>query len=1022
MDRVGLRRRLMAVVVGLVWTYGVGHLSAQQTVDGWINEWLIYPPILSGSGAAPGDEFIRLDYITDGDQVFESTMLPTDAFEVEPDYFGASAGQGLADPFAFPEFAVQFSADDTMNFDTIFGAATNCVVYSVVYVNNPQDTPINAVVELGSDDAVQVKVDDCEVHINNADRGFGNPGEVQDRASLILTPGAHRLLVKIFQGGGGYGFRLRFANEETGEPLSPDSDPAIELGLDPDDFGLESIEPGGIALRRTIDPKFVARLAEDNRSTITLTGSRTFPDLDGTTPVVVTEVLPDGITLVNGTAAPPPTRVDGQTLVWELEAGELEADGIEYELEVDQPGDYDVTGTYTVGEACTAATGGSSRIIAKSLAGILLGDVVGGGDGLGDPPPFKGINIDNGEFMDQATVDGMDFGTSEVDDPSENLNPSPVLDSDVINCVFFMNQEQPGGELDTDEMFLSLDEDGNPQVPYKFIDGDSTGVSWNGILSNNTHDRDKVTADNRTVFVGGDDAFATGVGVHASAGITFDLAAMREEYGEDRIDLVTGVVGMDQCSCGVTPTTNLYIIFSDDDGVVPIDEPQDPAVNPHDQDVFLMFEVQRTQGSLVSLRIPEEASYMTFATGRANADNCCDHGVFGDMRIVSENDLLSPPANLSCSVTDDGLELAWEHAGNKDEPFEITAGGRAIGSVPGDSLSTTVAFGSLPLGVLEISVSNSQGSTSCGFVNANEVHVNCGGPRLEDFVDGRTWEEDTSSSPSMFLVSGANTANFAAGFNPDFPDGQADTSLVEPDFTDDPSGSRLFATERWADGDVIYRMLTREGDYEVTLLFAEGCCSDGCEDIPDPALSLTNCRVFDIELNGTIVADQFAQHVEASVAAGIGLPNSSWGIALAKGPYRLEGVSEIEVAIRDLGGGNPPENASIKGISIVRVDVSGASRKPGDVNGDGNFNISDAVAHLNFLFGDARPADCYLVPDSDPPELTPAGHAILDFNGDGSSNISDAVGALGSLFGGGGAHVLGVDCAVVPGDCESNCQ
>ncbi len=556
-------------------------------------------------------------------------------------------------------------------------------------------------------------------------------------------------------------------------------------------------------------------------------------------------------------------------------------------------------------------------------------------------------------------------------------------------------------------------------MPYKFIDGDSGGVSWNGILSNNTHDRDKTTPDNRSVFVGGDDAFATGVGVHASAGITFDLAAMREVYGADSIDIVTGTVGIDQCTCALA---NLYIIFSDDTGVVPIEEEQDPAENPHDPDVFVLVNQRPRDGQLVTLKIPPEATYMTFATGDNDNQTCCDHGVFGDMRIVSESSLLAPPTNLRCSVGDDTLELAWDHSGNKDEPFEITANGQTIGSAPGDSLASTVGLGSLPVGALEIIVSNSQGSTSCGFLNDRQVHINCGGPRLENFVDGRTWLEDSSANPSIFLVTGGNTSNFATGFNPAFPNKQVDTSLVEPDFTDDPNVSKLFATERWADGDVVYRMLTREGDYEVTLLFAEGCCSDGCEDIPDPAQSATNCRVFDIELNGNVVEDQFSQHVEASMAAGLTLPNSTWGIALAKGPYLLEGVKEIEIAIRDLGAGTPPENASIKGISIVRAGAGGAPLKPGAVNGDSGFNISDPVAHLNFLFGGAALPGCYVVPGSNPVTLTAAGTAILDFNGDGGSNIADAVAALNFLFGGGGGPALGDDCVTIEGACLDNCQ
>ena len=94
--------------------------------------------------------------------------------------------------------------------------------------------------------------------------------------------------------------------------------------------------------------------------------------------------------------------------------------------------------------------------------------------------------------------------------------------------------------------------------------------------------------------------------------------------------------------------------------------------------------------------------------------------------------------------------------------------------------------------------------------------------------------------------------------------------------------------------------------------------------------------------------------------------------------------------------------------------------KPGDVNGDGTFNISDPVAHLGFLFAGDLLGDCFLVPDSE--ELSPAGLLILDFNGDGGSNITDAVAALSGLFGGGAPHALGTDCVNVEGGCTSNCD
>ena len=79
------------------------------------------------------------------------------------------------------------------------------------------------------------------------------------------------------------------------------------------------------------------------------------------------------------------------------------------------------------------------------------------------------------------------------------------------------------------------------------------------------------------------------------------------------------------------------------------------------------------------------------------------------------------------------------------------------------------------------------------------------------------------------------------------------------------------------------------------------------------------------------------------------------------------------------------------------------------------------MAHLNFLFASEAIPACYVVPGADPVELTPAGLAILDFNGDGGSNIADAVASLSFLFGGGNPPALGEDCALIAGDCVSNC-
>jgi hypothetical protein len=146
-----------------------------------------------------------------------------------------------------------------------------------------------------------------------------------------------------------------------------------------------------------------------------------------------------------------------------------------------------------------------------------------------------------------------------------------------------------------------------------------------------------------------------------------------------------------------------------------------------------------------------------------------------------------------------------------------------------------------------------------------------------------------------------------------------------------------------------------------------------------------------------------------------------------------QGRNRIMVKVFEGGGGTGFrlrfEDFGVAITDGLEIDLSpeappppGARLKPGDVNGDAGFNISDPVAQLNFLFGGGPLPECYTVPDSNPVTLTGAGLAILDFNGDGGSNIADAVSALNYLFGGGGPPALGADCALVEGACADNCQ
>ncbi|MGQ9471624.1 MAG: glycoside hydrolase family 172 protein [Candidatus Aminicenantales bacterium] len=83
------------------------------------------------------------------------------------------------------------------------------VAYGLVYVFSPEAQATTIL--LGSDDAVRVWLNDVLVHSNAVYRGAW-PDE--DKVNVELRPGWNKLLVKVLQGSGGWGFYLRFADPE----------------------------------------------------------------------------------------------------------------------------------------------------------------------------------------------------------------------------------------------------------------------------------------------------------------------------------------------------------------------------------------------------------------------------------------------------------------------------------------------------------------------------------------------------------------------------------------------------------------------------------------------------------------------------------------------------------------------------------------------------------------------------------------------------------------------------------------
>lgn len=96
---------------------------------------------------------------------------------------------------------------------SFFPEQMNCVAYLKTRVMAPQAS--DAALLMGSDDGVKAWLNGAVVHSNNVDRGLVTD---QDMAPIHLQAGTNELLLKITQGGGGWGACARIVGRD-GRPI-----------------------------------------------------------------------------------------------------------------------------------------------------------------------------------------------------------------------------------------------------------------------------------------------------------------------------------------------------------------------------------------------------------------------------------------------------------------------------------------------------------------------------------------------------------------------------------------------------------------------------------------------------------------------------------------------------------------------------------------------------------------------------------------------------------------------------------
>jgi len=175
--------------------------------DGRITDWLIIGQYAQSYGCGPTPDQMAQDFLTEGEGgVTEADIVPEAGMLVYTDY-DAAASDGCnagtaAGATCDPETVLStYGVDGRVNFNTIFGDQDNLMGYLVCYLTNTTDQYVYANLGTGSDDSIFVKLDNMIVRAVSSCRGFTAN---QDQGLMVVPPGTHRLMLKVFEGGGGF--------------------------------------------------------------------------------------------------------------------------------------------------------------------------------------------------------------------------------------------------------------------------------------------------------------------------------------------------------------------------------------------------------------------------------------------------------------------------------------------------------------------------------------------------------------------------------------------------------------------------------------------------------------------------------------------------------------------------------------------------------------------------------------------------------------------------------------------------
>ena len=177
---------------------------------GGIRTWALLGAF-TGTGAAPGEDSIRQDFMTDG-TVGELEFAWIPGQTIATDFGGAASSTGIT-PAGVPTVQTYLEETSRVGLDGFFGGPDNVMAYAhCTVVNSGADR--ETTIQVWSDDSIQVILNGEEVGIVNQGRGINGFCDVPQNTfgPVIFLEGDNDLLVKVFDGCCGWEFALRFVN------------------------------------------------------------------------------------------------------------------------------------------------------------------------------------------------------------------------------------------------------------------------------------------------------------------------------------------------------------------------------------------------------------------------------------------------------------------------------------------------------------------------------------------------------------------------------------------------------------------------------------------------------------------------------------------------------------------------------------------------------------------------------------------------------------------------------------------